>query len=246
MRKTLTGALLGACFSLAICLILAVPAQAAAVALTFDDGPGPLTAELLEILREEDVPATFFLCGYRLEDYGELAQDIRHGGHEIGLHGYSHDSMANMSSETLVRELTGTRALLPKGCVVNVMRPPGGADGGCVAEVAREQNLSIVSWSVDPKDWADHDADLVYRRLMEQVEDGAVILMHDMSDSSVDAALRLVEELDNEGYQMLTVSQLAMLRLTQLKPGAVYHCFPAENVKHLQTSARDACFLSPG
>lgn len=236
---------------LCLAALLALPVQAEQqtkyVALTFDDGPsGRFTRRLLEGLEEYHAHATFFLCGYRLEDYGELAQDIRHGGHEIGLHGYSHDPMANMSSGTLSRELTGTRALLPEGCVVNVMRPPGGADGGCVAEVAREQNLSIVSWSVDPKDWADHDADLIYRRLMEQVEDGDVILMHDMSDSSVDAALRLVEELGDQGYQMLTVSQLAMLRLTQLKPGAVYHCFPPENVKHLQTSARDACFLSPG
>lgn len=236
---------------LCLAAILTLPVQAEQqtkyVALTFDDGPsGRFTRRLLEGLEANHAHATFFLCGYRLEDYGELAQDIRRGGHEIGLHGYSHDSMANMSAGTLSRELSDTLARLPEGCVVNVMRPPGGAAGGSVAQVAKERNLSIVSWSVDPKDWADHDAELVYRRLLEQTEDGDVILMHDMSDSSVDAALRLVEELHRQGYQMLTVSQLAMLRLTQLKPGAVYHCFPAENVKHLQTSARDACFLSPG
>ena len=196
------------------------------VALTFDDGPsGRYTQRLLEGLNARGVRATFFLCGYRLEDYGELARSIRAAGHEIGLHGYSHDSMAAMSAGKLRKELADTLSLLPEGCLVNLMRPPGGASGSQVSDVARELNLSIVAWSVDPKDWATDDTGLIYARLLAQTGDGDVILLHDMSNSSVDAALALVDELKGQGYQFLTVSQLAMLRLCQLRPGKSYEAF---------------------
>lgn len=213
--------------------LLIIPVRAEAptkyVALTFDDGPsGRFTTRLLEGLAERNVHATFFLCGYRLEDYGDLALEIRHQGHEIGLHGYSHDSMAQMSAAKLSQELQDTLALLPEGCVVNVMRPPGGQANQRVADTAKELNLSIISWSVDPKDWATNDTSLIYRRLVEQTGDGDVILLHDMSDSSVDAALELVDELTEQGYKFLTVSQLAMLRLRQLKPGESYAAFNSE------------------
>ncbi|MBR2047412.1 MAG: polysaccharide deacetylase family protein [Oscillospiraceae bacterium] len=199
------------------------------VALTFDDGPsGKYTQRLLEGLQARNVRATFFLCGYRLEDYGELAREIRRRGHEIGLHGYSHDSMPNMSEEQLRRELTDTLALLPEGCLVNLMRPPGGATGQVVSRVSGQMNLSIIDWSVDPKDWATRDRDLILDRLLSMTGDGDVILLHDMTDSSVDAALALVDELKAQGYRFLTVSQLAMLRLRQLKPGASYSAFPPQ------------------
>ena len=133
-----------------------------------------------------------------------------------------------MSSGQLSRELRDTQALLPTGCVVNVMRPPGGQANGTVSGTAKELNLSIISWSVDPKDWATNDTDLIYRRLLEQTGDGDVILLHDMSDSSVDAALALIDELKEQGYTFLTVSQLAMLRLRQLKPGESYDAFGPE------------------
>lgn len=211
-------------------LFLALPVSAAETpkyaALTFDDGPsGRFTEALLEGLAERNVRATFFLCGYRLADYGELATQIRQQGHEVGLHGYSHDSMAKMDSGTLRRELEDTLALLPSGCPVSLMRPPGGAANDTVKAVARDMNLSVVFWSVDPKDWATDDASLILSRMLDGTGDGDVILLHDMDMSSVEAALALVDELTAQGYKFLTVSQLAMLRLTQLKPGGSYEAF---------------------
>ena len=195
-------------------------------ALTFDDGPsGRITRALLEGLEKRNVRATFFLCGYRLADYGEVAAEIRQQGHEVGLHGYSHDSMAKMDPATLRRELEDTYALLPAGCPVSLMRPPGGAANETVRSVARDMNLTVMFWSVDPKDWATDDASLILSRMLEQTEDGDVILLHDMDMSSVEAALALVDELQAQGYKFLTVSQLAMLRLTQLKPGESYENF---------------------
>ena len=218
------------CSLVLVLVLLALPVRAETAtkyaALTFDDGPsGRFTAKLLEGLAARNVHATFFLCGYRLENYGNLAVQIRHQGHEIGLHGYSHDSMAEMSGSQLARELEDTLALLPDGCVVNLMRPPGGQANQTVSDTAKAANLSVISWSVDPKDWATNDTDLILRRLLEQTEDGDVILLHDMSDSSVDAALALVDALTAQGYKFLTVSQLAMLRLKQLKPGESYSAF---------------------
>lgn len=209
-------------------LIAPVRAETGAkyAALTFDDGPsGRITRALLEGLEQRNVRATFFLCGYRLADYGEVATEIRRQGHEVGLHGYSHDSMAKMSPATLRRELEDTYALFPTGCPVSLMRPPGGAANETVQSVAREMNLSVIFWSVDPKDWATDDTDLILSRMLAGTGDGDVILLHDMDMSSVQAALALVDELKEEGYTFLTVSQLAMLRLTQLKPGESYEGF---------------------
>ena len=210
--------------------LLTFPVQAESgtkyAALTFDDGPsGRITRTLLEGLAERNVRATFFLCGYRLADYGEVAAEIRQKGHEVGLHGYSHDSMAKMSPSALRRELEDTQALLPAGCPVSLMRPPGGAASETVRSVAQDMNLSVVFWSVDPKDWSTDDTALILSRMLEQTGDGDVILLHDMDMSSVEAALALVDELQEQGYKFLTVSQLAMLRLIQLKPGESYEGF---------------------
>jgi len=196
------------------------------VALTFDDGPsGQYTQRLLEGLAQRGIHATFFLCGYRLETYPELAQDIRAGGHEIGLHGYSHKDLSKMDAAAVFSELTRTQARLPQGTLVNLMRSPGGSLSKPVHQAARELGLAVIQWSVDPEDWAIRDPQLVYRRVVDQTTDGAVILLHDMSDSSVDGALAVVDTLLDRGYRFLTVSQLAMLRLTHLKSGQKYNAF---------------------
>ncbi len=212
------------------CTLLCPPVSASSdtkyIALTFDDGPsGRFTETLLDGLQQRGVHATFFLCGYRLEDYAALAQRIHSEGHEIGLHGYSHDSMADMSSGQIRKELEDTLALLPEGCEVGIMRPPGGASAAQVREVCADMGLSIITWSVDPRDWAVHCASDVEQSILEQAGDGDVILMHDMYDSSVEAALHIVDALSAQGYEFVTVSQLARIRSTQLEPGSIYSCF---------------------
>ena len=222
MRKTLVFLLL--------LPLLCRPVEAAGdkyIALTFDDGPsGRFTESLLEGLAQRNVHATFFLCGYRLETYGQLAEKIRSHGHEIGLHGYSHDPMAAMSPDTLTAELRQTRALLPRDTLVNLLRTPGGQHTDTIRRCARQENLALIHWSVDPKDWATRDSALIYQRIMDQAADGGVILLHDMTDSSVRAALQAVDDLQARGYRFLTVSQLAMLRLRHLRAGATFSHFP--------------------
>lgn len=196
------------------------------VAITFDDGPsGRFTRRLLDGLAERDVKATFFLCGYRLEDYQSLARRIYDEGHEIGLHGYSHENMGKMSGKELKQEMDKTIALLPEGCRYTFLRPPGGSSSEQLKAVAEEYGVALLNWSVDPRDWANHDAAVVEAAVVEQVQDGDVILLHDMCDCSVDAALSIIDTLQKQGFRFVTVSELAQLRGAEITPGRMYTQF---------------------
>lgn len=216
--------------ALVLCLCMACPVYGAAeqkyVALTFDDGPsGRFTRALLDGLKQRDVQATFLLCGYRLKDYPAEAKRIYAEGHEIGLHGYSHSCMAKMCQEDVEREIADTLALLPPGCRPVFLRPPGGKYSEAVLDAARQADLAVLSWSVDPRDWARHDAKVIRETVVGMVRDGDVILLHDMSDSSVEAALAIVDELKAQGFIFVTVSKLARLKGRTVEPGKVYTRF---------------------
>ena len=219
--------------------LLLLPVRAAEneklVALTFDDGPsGRFTRRLLDGLAERGARATFLLCGYRMEQYPELTERICREGHEIGIHGYTHDSMADMTRERLDREIRETMDLLPAGCEPSFLRPPGGQCGGHTAEAAAAQGLAVLSWSLDPRDWATDDAGAIRREILRQVRDGDVVLLHDMSDSSVDAALAVVDELQRQGYEFVTVSELARARGTAVIPGRCYARFDGDEASGLK------------
>lgn len=211
-----------------VCLVILCPQAKAAekvkyVALTFDDGPsGRYTQRLLDGLAQRGVKATFLLCGYRLKDYPRLARAIWDAGHEIGVHGYSHKNMSRMSKTQVEKELRDTLRLLPEGCDPVFFRPPGGAVSDAVKTAAAGMGLAILGWSVDPRDWAVHDADAVEAAVLGDVDDGDVILLHDMCDSSVDAALAIVDKLHQWGFRVVTASELARLRGAKLRPGQMY------------------------
>lgn len=201
--------------------------EAKYVALTFDDGPsGKYTRALLDGLYDRGVNATFLLCGYRMKDYPELTQRIFDEGHEIGFHGYSHKNMKNMSRRDIAGELEQSQALLPKGCVPAFLRPPGGCCSDAVRQVAQAKNLAILGWSVDPRDWATHDTAAIEKAVLKNVRSGDIVLLHDMSDSSVKAALDIIDALLAQDYEIVTVSRLARLRDTRLRPGRSYASFP--------------------
>ena len=199
------------------------------VALTFDDGPsGRYTRQLLDGLWEREVKATFLLCGYRIKDYPDITQRIVDEGHEIGVHGYTHENMKNMSRRAIAAEIMDMEALLPEGCKPVFLRPPGGCCSDAVRQVAEARGLAILSWSVDPRDWATSDTLAVERAVLKNVKDGDIVLLHDMTVSSVQAALDIVDALQSQGFTLVTVSELAKRRGVKLKPGKTYACFPPE------------------
>ena len=200
------------------------------VALTFDDGPsGRFTRRLLEGLEARDAKATFLLCGYRLEQYGDLAVEMTEAGHELGIHGYSHRDWRTLSRRDLAEEISETEKLLPEGVRIRFLRPPGGFVTDGVRQVAEARNYGILGWTVDPHDWEITDTAAIESRVVERVRDGDIILLHDMSDSSVDAALAIVDDLTEAGFQFVTVSELAALRGAKMTPGREYRAFPPED-----------------
>lgn len=222
-------------FTIFLCLSLLIfPVQASEnpkyVALTFDDGPsGRFTQALLEGLEARQVKATFLLCGYRMDQYPSLTRQIFEQGHEIGIHGYSHDCMAKLCLAQIEREINDCIALLPAGCKPAFLRPPGGQSNAAVRQAAVNAGLAILNWSVDPRDWATSRAEQIETAVLDTVKDGDVILLHDMSESSVEAALFIVDALLEQGFQFVTASELAVLRGISLEPGKTYRHFLAES-----------------
>ena len=194
------------------------------VALTFDDGPsGRFTRRLLDGLKERDVKSTFFLCGYRVEQYPKEAARIAAEGHEIGLHGFSHDPMCDMTEAKVAQEIRKTAELLEGE--ITLLRPPGGKYNKATCTAAQKAGLAILSWSLDPMDWATDDTGAIVSAVTGKVRDGDVVLLHDMSDSSVTAALRIIDRLEARGFRFVTVSELAKIKGITLIPGKVYTGF---------------------
>ena len=213
------------CFSL---MILPVQAEETKyVALTFDGGPsGKYTRKLLDGLYDRGFQASVLLCGYRMKDYPGLTKRIWEEGHEIGYHGFTHKNMQQMSRREIAKELEDSQALLPEGCGPVFLRAPGGCCSDAVLQVAQVRNLGILNCSVDTRDWATHDTASIERFVLKNVKDGDIVLLHDMSDSSVKAALDIVDVLLDKDYEIVTVSRLVRIRGVKLKAGQVYGSLP--------------------
>lgn len=192
------------------------------VALTFDDGPrSTTTGRLLEGLALREVPATFFLVGERIAGNEELIREMASQGHQIGVHTFDHVRVTELSRREFDLQVSKTRALLTDilGPGDYWLRPPYGIVDASVEQWA---DGPLILWSVDPEDWKDKHTDRIVAAVTGQVKDGDIILMHDIYDTSVDAALRIVDELLGRGYCFVTVEQLMALRGVQPEKGALY------------------------
>lgn len=222
--------------ALLILSLTVLPVQAAEdtkyVALTFDDGPsGKYTRQLLDGLYDRGVHGTFLLCGYRMAEFPDITQRIFSEGHEIGYHGYTHNNMKAMSRRAIAAEIIDCQSLLPEDCDPVFLRPPGGCCSDAVRQVAEARQLAILSWSVDPRDWATSNTIAIEKAVLGNIQDGDIVLLHDMTASSVQAALDIVDTLLEEDFKIVTVSELARLRKVKLKPGQVYTHFPKQEEK---------------
>jgi len=178
------------------------------VALTFDDGPDPqYTPILLDGLKERNVKATFFVLGKQAEKYPELILRMEAEGHLIGNHTYSHLQLSQTNRKEFKEELQKTDAILEEiiGSSVQYVRPPYGTwDKAFETEL----NMFPVLWNIDPLDWCKKDTECMVRNIVNEIEENDIILMHDQYASSVEAALRTVDELKKQGYEFVTVDEL--------------------------------------
>ena len=195
------------------------------VALTFDDGPRrSTTGELLDGLAQRGVHATFFLVGEMLEGNGDLVERMAAEGHQIGVHTYDHVWLTELSAVDFEKPVGRTRRLLTEmvGEGSYWLRPPyGGVDRG----VEKRAGSPVILWSVDPEDWDDKNVTRIVEHIVSNVRDGDIILLHDIYPSSVEAALQVVDRLQERGFLFATVEELAQLRHIELKEGEVYRCF---------------------
>lgn len=199
------------------------------IALTFDDGPsGAITEKLLDGLAARNVKATFFLCGYRIETFPEIAQRMAEEGHELGLHSNRHDYMQHMTKEEALDDLAECQSILTEstGVSARLFRPPGGLYSQALLAASRELGLSVVFWSVDPHDWDKEKSSQVLPYLLSHASAGDIILMHDLTEHSVSAALSFIDTMYAKGYEFCTVSELAALSGETLSPGTYYNRFP--------------------
>lgn len=184
------------------------------IALTFDDGPHPkYTAEILSILAEYNVKATFFQVGQNIANYPSLARQVRSEGHEIGNHTYSHPKLATLADLALARELEQTADTLQAitGGTPHLFRPPEGVISKQILSLAAQLEYQPVLWSIDTRDWAHTPTPNIVRHVLDTVQDGDIILFHDyvVGDSPTPAALRqLLPALLARGFQPVTISEL--------------------------------------
>lgn len=182
------------------------------IALTFDDGPHPdFTPKFLALLASKKVRATFFLLGPNAEKHPELVKAIAEAGHEIGNHSWSHPVLNKLTPDKIREELTKTNSTIEQavGSRPHLMRPPYGSANKKVQEICQELGLRIICWSVDTDDWRKATtAEKMWEIVKKNVRDGAIVLMHDRYDKSLETTAKTIDEFRAQGYEFVTVSEL--------------------------------------
>ena len=180
------------------------------IALTFDDGPGPYTAQLLDILDQHGAKATFFLIGSKVSGQANVVRSIHARGHQLGNHSWSHPELPKLPVGQIASEIDRTNDAIKQatGITPAILRPPYGAVNGVVLEQLRLRGMSSILWSVDTRDWADRNSDIVCSRAVAGARPGAIILMHDIHQTSVGAVPCILSALKQQGYLFVTVQGL--------------------------------------
>lgn len=177
------------------------------IALTFDDGPGPGTEVILDTLKEHQAHATFMVVGSRVASYANFIQREAAEGHDIGNHTWDHADLTKLSTADAQSEVNRTAQAVANviGKRPFMVRPPYGSYNKAVLTAI---NQPFILWSVDPDDWKDRNADIVYQRIMAGAKPGAILLSHDLYPTTAAAYQRIIPDLIKQGYTLVTVSDL--------------------------------------
>ncbi|QIK84694.1 polysaccharide deacetylase family protein [Sanguibacter sp. HDW7] len=195
-------------------------AKAKCIALTFDDGPGPYTARLLDELRRAKAPATFFALGQRVETYPKVARRIVAEGHDLASHTWDHRDLTTLSATDVRLQLTRTADAIEKatGRRPTLVRPPYGATNDTVRAAAKKAGEAVILWNIDTLDWKTRSTPSTVKAATA-AKRGSIVLMHDIHSSTVDAVPQIIKGLRAKGYTLVTVTDL----LGSPQPGKAYY-----------------------
>lgn len=199
-----------------------VDPNAPMIALTFDDGPNSdYTQRILDVLAANYSHATFFVVGPNAENFPEMLKAISLAGCEVGNHTYHHKDLTTLTAAEVEEEIDKVNRAVKKATGENttVIRPPYGAFND---DVLAQLNEPVILWDLDTEDWDSRNAQKVVQKVLDTVKDGDIVLMHDIYDSTAEAVEILVPKLKEQGYQIVSVSELARYKGKQLELGKAY------------------------
>jgi peptidoglycan-N-acetylglucosamine deacetylase len=186
------------------------PVTGREIALTFDDGPHPAyTPQILRILRQNHVKATFFVVGMMAEQYPKLIKAELGGGHAVGNHTYHHVNLTRIPPKYVATEIDACGDVLEavSGVRPHLFRPPGGDFDSQVAHISHKLGYTMVLWTDDPGDYASPGTGTIDRRTLDKISDGGIILIHDGVQETVNLLPRLIQELKARGFTFVTVDE---------------------------------------
>lgn len=196
-------------------LLFEVPTAEKVIALTFDDGPDESTEQILDVLKQYGVKATFFVVGDNCRRYPDILKRIAKEGHEIENHTYSHLKFKGKSQQVINQEIVKTNEIIYEitGNQTRFFRPPGGTINDKILQVAKMQNLQIVLWTPeeDSKDWQNPGVATIIKKVVSHAKQGSIVLLHDGGGKRKQTLLALpiiIKRLKAEGYQLVTIDEL--------------------------------------
>ena len=206
--------------------VYCVDTQNKQVAISFDAAWGAdKTDGILEILKEYNVSATFFLVGFWVDEYEEEVKKISDAGIEIGTHSESHPDMAKLDAETIKTELTTSIEKIEKitNKKVELFRAPFGSYNNTLLEQAEDLGLITIQWDVDTLDWKGLSAQDMCSRVLDKVKNGSIILMHNNSDNILDGLRMVLDRLTMQGYEITSVGELVYKDNFEIDRNGVQH-----------------------
>ena len=181
------------------------------IALTFDDGPSKYTNAIVELLKENDCNATFFVLGNKVAHYTSTLQNMLKNGNEIGNHSYNHKWLSRLSSDRIKEQIEKTQMIIQDntGYTPTLLRPTYGAVNN---KIRNNTDLDIILWTVDTMDWKIKNSKNIASNAIPKIKDGSIILMHDTYERTLKALKIMIPELKKQGYQFVTVSELKEIK----------------------------------
>lgn len=191
------------------------------IALTFDDGPGKYTKELVDCFKKYNAHGTFFVLGQNAQIFEDEIKAEQEAGCEIASHTWDHPNLDNLGASAIAEQVKKTDDVIEKltGSPPDLIRTPYGATSQTTKDTVKKP---IIFWSIDTLDWKTRNTESTVNVVMEEAQDGDIVLMHDIHEPTKNAAIQLIPKLIDKGFQLVTVSELAEYKNVELEPGTVY------------------------